>query len=51
MQIGRFSIEKRYCRTKDFKWFYSPLAESIGREQYYFYWWFGHDWCISFKKW
>ena len=37
MKIGRFSMGIRQCRTKDFKLFYCPLSEGIGREKFHFF--------------
>lgn len=50
MTIGKFGIGKRWHTTKDFKWFYCPLAKGVGRENYRFFWWFGHSWYICLGK-
>lgn len=50
MKIGRFHMGIRQCRTKDFKYFYCPLSESISREKFHFFWWFGHKWYIAWSK-
>ena len=50
MKIGRFSMGIRQCETKDFKFFYCPLVQGIGKEQFHFFWWFGHRWYIALSK-
>ena len=50
MNIGRFGMGIRHHKTKDFKFFYCPLGKGIGREKFYFFWWFGHKWYIALGK-
>jgi hypothetical protein len=51
MKIGkRFSFGIRQCKSKDFKWFYCPIAKGIGREHFVFFWWFGHKWYVALSK-
>ena len=38
------------CKTKDFKFFYCPLSKGISREEFHFFWWFGHKWYIALSK-
>ena len=50
MTIGRFGMGIRHCKTKDFKFFYCPLSKGISREEFHFFWWFGHKWYIALSK-
>lgn len=50
MMIGRFGMGIRQCKTKDFKFFYCPLGEGIGKEKFHFFLWFGHKWYIVLSK-
>lgn len=55
MRIGRLSMGIRQCKTKDFKWFDCPLGKGwrkrpLWSEQFHFFWWFGHQWYIAFRK-
>lgn len=49
MKIGRLSFGVRFAKTKDFKWFYCPLLKETRKNDFYFFWWFGHRWYVAFS--